>query len=202
DGPFRQNLWVNCHMIGSWIELDLGIISVPVKASGTQRWVGFVEAYTDTPADTLDVDYLVLVPAAEGYGKARSVGSLATAAVNGYDDFTTLAGAGALNTRVAPAGGTWATSGVATDFVGSSSPTGSALRSTVSEATPRLAILGSTNYTDSQVEIWSQYSSAFTPGVYSAASARYVAASNYLYAVWIATTPPYLDSFRIIQVVA
>jgi hypothetical protein len=57
------------------------------------------------------LDYLILVPQADGYGKARARRLVA------YDTFTGTTAGGALNTRVAPLGGTWATSGDATDFV-------------------------------------------------------------------------------------
>lgn len=203
DGSYRGNPFVEVHMLGVFVEVDLGIISVPVKDAGTQRWAGRIEAYSSTPGDTLDVDYLVLVPAGEGYGKARGVGLIAASATNGYDDFTTLGAAAALNARVAPSGGTWATSGVATDFVGASVVTGTAVRDTVSEASPRFAILGSTNYTDTQVEMWVQYQyGSDVAGLYSSAIARWTDASNYLRAQWLMASVPYADGFQIIQRVA
>lgn len=200
DGPYRANPYAEVHVVGAFAEIDLGVITIPPKDLGTQRWSGKVEAYSLTPGDTLDVDYLVLVPAGEGYGKARGIGSIAAAAVNGYDDFA-ITPAAALNARVAPAGGTWATSGVATDFVGYADGL-RVYRNTVSEATYRYAILGATNYTDSQVEIFAQYQGSFVSGIYSAAVARWTDSSNHLYAAWIATAPEVLGAFKIVQVVA
>lgn len=205
DGPYRQNPPVVLPALGVFTEVDLGIVSIPAKDLGTQRWQARVEGYTDTAGDTLDVDYLVFVPAAEGYGKARGVGLLGTEATNGYDDFETLAGAGALNARVAPAGGTWATSGVATDFTGSiTGGDHQAARGTNSEATPRFAILGSTNYTNTQVEVWAQaLTTQYLVGVQSSVIARWVDSSNYLTATLFATSAPYTTAaFYINQVVA
>lgn len=201
DGPYRANQYARVHMLETFVELDLGTITIPPKDLGTQRWSGRIEAYSLTPGDTLDVDYLVLVPAAEGYGKARGVGSITAAAVNGYDDFA-ITPAAALNARVAPAGGTWATSGVATDFTGYTDGA-QVTRATVSEASYRYAILGATSYTDSQVEIFAQYTAtSLVPGIYSGVIARWTDSNNHLYAVWLATSPGVLGAFRINQVVA
>lgn len=181
DGAFSSNPWARVDTMATWFEVDLGIITVPPKELGTQRWSGRIEAYSDTAADTIDVDYLVLVPAGEGYGKARSAGLTTSSSSVAYDDFNSI-GTSNLNARVASLGGTWATSGVATDFAGITSPyPGTAYRGTVSEATPRFAVLGATNYTDVQVEIWGLY---LWPTIAaedrSYAIARWTDSSNYL----------------------
>lgn len=202
DGPYQANPYTLVHMLGSFVEIDLGIISVPLKELGTQRWAGRIEAYSETPGDTLDVDYLVLVPAGEGYGRARGVGPITASSINGYDDFGSLAPAAALNTRVAPAGGTWATSGVATDFAGNTLPPGLPFRQTTSDASPRFAILGSTDYTNMQVEVVAYYTwPVFIANVRSAVIARWTDSSNYLYALWKAVNPTN-NAFQIVQVVA
>jgi hypothetical protein len=197
DGPYRANAYTAVTLLGAFSEIDLGIISIPTKDLGTQRWAGRVEAYSETPADTLDVDYLVLVPAGEGYGKARGVGSITATAVNGYDDFATIGAGAALNTRVAPAGGTWATSGAATDFTAANPSTQQVGRTTASDASRRFAILGSTNYTDTQTEVFAQlqYPAAIA-GVSAGVIARWVDSSNYVYASFSTA------GFRIEQVVA
>jgi len=201
DGPYRANRYVDAHMLGTFIEVDLGIITIPPTDAGTQRWSGFVEAYSDTPGDTLDVDYLVLVPAGEGYGKARGVGNIAATAVNGYDDFTSLGAGSGLNTRVAPSGGTWATSGATTDFVGNTTPTGLVFRATSTDASRRFAILGATNYTDTQTEVFMQYLWPTTLlNVTGGVITRWTDSSNYAYAQWSVSNG--LTAFHIGQVVA
>jgi hypothetical protein len=127
------------------------MISIPPKTLGTQRWTGQIEAYSTTAGDTVDIDYVMLIPTGEGYGKARGSLAAGVLTVNGYDEFTgTTAGAG-LDTRTAPSGGTWATSiGTATgDFLFVDGP--GAGEETISRATTsdtgvgRFGILGSTN---------------------------------------------------------
>lgn len=203
DGPFRANPYTTLHLLGQFVEVDLGTVTIPPKDLGTQRWSGRVEAATDTPGDTIDVDYLVLVPAGEGYGKARGVGPITATALNGYDEFSTLGAAAALNARVAPAGGTWATSGVVTDFVGTTIPTGQVFRQTTAEAARRFAVLGATNYIDAQTEVWTFYtSSSFLVGVTAGAIARWTDSSNYLAAQLQTQSVPYPNALQIYQVVA
>lgn len=179
DGSYHNNPYAQVPVGGAFSEIDLGIISIPAKDLGTQRWSGRIEAYADVAGDTIDVDYLVLVPAGEGYGKARATGQPAISAVNGYDDFTSLGSGVALNARVAPSGGTWATSGVATDFIGNT-PSGQAYRSTISEATPRYAILGSTSFTNVQVEVFVQVDHWNGTNTVATLIARWTDANNYV----------------------
>lgn len=200
DGPYRGNEFVPVLPLGIFTEIDLGVISIPPKDLGTQRWSGRIEAYSNAAAtgDTLDVDYLILIPAGEGYGKARALGRITATAINGYDDFNSLTGGTGLNTRVAGSGGTWTTAGATTDFAGGTAPiTGTASRATASDASRRFATLGSTNYTDVQAEVFAytiagQALSVVTHGVI----ARWVDANNYLYASWSTL------GFRIGQVIA
>lgn len=140
---------------GTWRLVDLGLVTLPPAASGAQQWEGRVTAWSKQLGDSIDIDWLMLIPADEGSGVAASV--LRTPSPTAYsarDDFTSTTAGVALNGRVAPVGGTWATSGVATDFAFVDSPVEGAGRSTaVAEATPRYAILGSTNYQNVTVQM-------------------------------------------------
>jgi hypothetical protein len=114
SGRFQPNSWVTPPVYGTFVDLDLGTVSIPPASSGTQQWSGRIEAF-GAEGDTLDIDHLVLVPT-EFYGKARGNYTYAPGAVVGYDNFTGTTAGNALNLRTAPAGGAWATSGEATDF--------------------------------------------------------------------------------------
>lgn len=161
DGPMTPNPWVSISRTGGWVELDLGEINVPAATLGTQRWTGQVEVSSAaaSPGSVL-IDYLMLVPASNGYGVARASYSYLPGVIVGYDQFVGTTVGNALNARVSPAGGTWATSGDATDFVfadnfnaGAADGIESIIRSTTAvETVGRFAILGSTNYTDVQVD--------------------------------------------------
>ena len=171
DGEFSSNPYALVALEDAWVEVDLGLIHVPEKTLGTQRWSGRIEAYTTSTGagtDTLAVDYLVIIPAGEGYGKARAPLGGATQALRARDRFTNTTAGGALNLRAAPLGGNWATSGVATDFTFADAPSSG---ETVSRATTgaeavsgRAALLGATNYTDIEVGVDFQYSAASAYG--------------------------------------
>lgn len=206
DGPYRANAPVSVHLLNNWAEIDLGIITVPAKTLGTQRWQGRVEALSGTVGDTLDVDYLVFVPAGEGYGKSRGVASVGIESFTGYDTFDTLAGAAALNLRTANAGGLWATSGVATDFVGQGFGAFGVQRTTISEASPRYAILGTTNYTNTVSEIHGYHEfGEIRENVNMYVIVRWTDANNHLAFRWesyLSSNPLFFTSLRLESVVA
>jgi hypothetical protein len=183
DGPTNHNTWATPISTAGWIELDLGTITVPASTLGTQRWTGRVEVFGAATPGTVALDYLILVPQADGYGKARGAWSYSSGVVVAYDTFTGTTAGGGLNTRVAPLGGTWATSGDATDFVFSDNFLGTdAVESlsrtvAVSETTGRFAILGSTNYTDSQIDARAHF---FTYNAEMSLILRWVDSSNFL----------------------
>lgn len=157
DGPFTANPYTALPAVNVWSEIDLGIITIPPKILGTQRWTGRLEAYSSTAGDTIHLDYLVLIPAGEGYGKARGAFQYVAGTLVGRDEFTAITGGTALNARTAPVGGNWATSGSTTDFAADDGPTTgeeTEKRSTAADSgTGRFAILGSTNYTDTEVSV-------------------------------------------------
>jgi hypothetical protein len=185
DGQYEtNNPYVLTTGVQAYHEVDLGTITVPVANAGTQSWEGRVDALSTTGGDTVYLDYIKLVPAREGYGKARAAYVEQPGYLVGRDEFTSTTSGSNLNARVAPAGGTWATSGATTDFQFADSGSLEHLsRGTISDTGEgRFAILGSTNYTDTEVQM------RVAPGVRLASTTnqgaavivRWVDSSNYL----------------------
>jgi hypothetical protein len=90
-------------------------VTIPTVLSGTQRWTGQIEAYH--PTTTGGVTSTISCSCRRATGTASPArrsrtrpASSSGRRVHVHD------GDRALNARVAPAGGTWATSGSATDF--------------------------------------------------------------------------------------
>lgn len=136
DGPLSANAFQAPTVLG-WNDLDLGIVNISPAAIGTQQWSGQIEAVAQANGVQIAIDYLVLVPCAEGYGRARGPIVPRTGVLTASDQFA--ASPGALNARSADAGGAWATSGATTDFtVGS----GVVSRSTTADASYRQAVIG------------------------------------------------------------
>jgi hypothetical protein len=187
DEPWTFNEWATMPTVGGsvWHELDLGSITVSPVLTGTQRWQGRVEART-TPSGiaTTRLDYLVLIPTGEGYGKARAVfPSTASGVLATYDGFTLNTAGTALNGEASDAGATWSTTGDATDFV-SSDDFGIELvsRATTTGTNGRFATLGSAS-TDTMVEVLIGRSGLPTTNgdvVISGVKARYTNTTNYL----------------------
>lgn len=154
DGPLRSLSFKVPVAVGFNV-VDLGLITLPETELGAQRWTGRIEAYsTDIGGETLDIDVLHLIPA-EQIARARGSYSYRPGVITAYDEFTAVAAGTALNARVAPLGGTWATSGVATDFTAADAPTATdetMTRATV-DASRRFAILGATNYTNTEAGV-------------------------------------------------
>lgn len=189
EGLYSTNAWAgpSTQNPSQWTECDLGLISLTEATLGTQRWDGRIEAMENpvsVPA-AVDIDYLLFIPASEGYGRAKSAYVYSPGVTVGYDLFTSTTSGNALNARVATQGGTWATSGETTDFVfADQADGGETLGRTVGTdaTTGRFAILGSTNYTDIEVSV------QVVPGTLTVSTgtiqhsiiARYTDASNYL----------------------
>jgi hypothetical protein len=155
---------------------------------GTQRWTGQVEVQgaASSPGTVL-LDYLILVPQADGYGKARAPWSLGTGTVNGYDAFTSTTAGSNLSARTAPLGGSWTTSGAATDFQFSDQVFTTAIQENVTRAAAgtRIGTLGTATPTDVQVSAM-MLTLSRQPGLI----ARFVDSSNYVYAILDATSTP------------
>lgn len=98
------------------------------------------------------------------------------------DDFTATTAGSALNARTAPLGGAWATSGATTDLAFADDLSGEQIkRSTTSDASPRFAVLGSTNYTNKLVRVSAYRANAVSSFfVEQGVIARWVDASNFL----------------------
>ena len=179
-GPMRANMYTTPPVVNNWAEIDLGLITIPEKVLGTQRWTGQIEAYTTVIGDTLDVDYVYLVPAAEGYAEVRGTYSYRPGVTVARDEFTGRTAGAVLGGTAAPLGGTWTTSGVATDFAAVDLPLAgdeTVSRGTVSDAGARYAILGATYYAGSEVGVNVQVTKGRAePWLI----ARYVDGSNFL----------------------
>ena len=185
ESPFSTNPWVAPPAEDGWCESDLGLVSIPQAVLGGQRWLGQIEAYSDVGGDTLDVDYLLLVPADHGFGKARRPASFETStsftARDGFDQT-----AGALTGKTAPAGGVWAGHGDATDFTvetaGHTAERTAALDADLN--TGRYAVLPASMAAQvAQVDFKHHRSPSAGPTQESGVLARYNDTNNYLMAV-------------------
>jgi hypothetical protein len=167
-----------------------------------------VQGDTATPG-TVALDYLILVPQADGYGKARAVVGVQAGVVSIADSFAQTAGA--LNAKTTSLGGAvWATSGGATDFQVTGS--GAVTRTAIDAASwgGRYAIAGTATFTDVAVHCeGSGFSDYSTQSALSedwrvfGVIARYIDASNwFMYAsVKQGSTNPY-GGYRAIKSVA
>lgn len=146
DGPFRANSFVNATIQGVFMEVDLGLINITEKVLGTQRWQGRLEAYTtnNPGTDTIDIDYLLLIPAGEFYGRARGEFTAADTP-NTYtarDEFDQTAGA--IAGKTAPVGGNWSSAGDTTDLAVVAGSTHQLNRTVnLTESVGRFATIGS-----------------------------------------------------------
>lgn len=57
----------------AWVLVDLGQIILPVVRTGTQGWVGSIQAQSTVAGDDLDMDWIMLVPVDEGSAQALDV---------------------------------------------------------------------------------------------------------------------------------
>jgi hypothetical protein len=190
----------------TWRLVDLGLITTRLVTSGTQRWEGRILAKSTVTGDDLQVDYLMFVPIDEGSGIAAGVArATAPSSYLGVDEFTATTAGTALNGRVANVGGTWATSGEATDFAFSDDFASENVKRTATSAgSGRFAILGSTNYTTTAVETTAYIGASVGSGSTRAGViARWVDSSNYLRMNISRVDPPTSQCFlEIYEVVA
>lgn len=124
------------------------------------------------------------------YGRARATYAHRAGVLTALDDFTGTTAGAALNGRVAPIGGTWATSGATTDFVAADAPGAgveTVSRATTSDAFPgRQAIVGTATFSDAEAGV-DFYSAPDTGAPRHQVVVRYVDASNFLRAEVSAT---------------
>ena len=182
ESPFRANDWQSPPVSGKFVEVDLGQVSLTEKVTGTQKWVGQIEAYSENVAakDVLHVDYLTFIPILEGYGKAHGPTVQQAGTIVDYDNFTTGTLSGSLGGRTPALGAPpWETKGAATDWTVTAN---SATRSTELEAgeSGRFALIGSA-LGNSSVATSHWVSSTISTGasVKLGAALRYVNETNY-----------------------
>ena len=169
-----------------WRLVDMGIVTLRQVHTGTQQWEGRILAKSTSAGDDLYIDYLMLVPLDEGSGIASAVTRSVTPTSYGViDQFTSTTAGSNLNARVAPTGGTWATSGGATDLQFSDAIGEELVRSVGTDvigSDGRYALVGSTNYTNVEVSTriyWTGTYAATAQGR-KAIIARWTNSSNYL----------------------
>jgi hypothetical protein len=213
SGPLRSNQYTTPPVTSGFSDIDLGIVTIPEAVLGTQRWVGQIEAYATTGIggnEIIEVDYVYLMPVAEGYGVARAPYSYQAGVVSKADNFAGTATTTALDTKSLQLGGAWATSGTATDFVAVDAPAATdhtVFRSTASDAgSGRFSLASTTVYAATEVSV-RVYHTAYAE---SALIARYVDSSNYLRAsilnggaLWVRTyiagTPTTIASLAVTE---
>jgi hypothetical protein len=69
-GQAQHGEWQIVPTMGEFCEVDLGLVNPPLAVLGEQGWECAVEAITETPGDTIDVDF-VLVLGAGKYAKSK-----------------------------------------------------------------------------------------------------------------------------------
>lgn len=189
DGPFRANAYAtppamaDVDHANNWAEVDLGVITIPERVLGLQRWAGRIEAYATGADLTLDVDYLYLIPCGEGYGEATASYTYEAGSPVARDDFAGRTAGDALTVASAPLGGAWSTSGATTDFTAADGPGATdetITRATTSDSSSRLAIIGSTSWSSIEVGVGYRGSAEVGGSRHHGVIARYVDASNYL----------------------
>jgi len=185
---FPTDSWDNTFRL-----LDLGQVRITPVVAGTQRWEGRFLIRSTVPGDKVRIDHFFLVPIDEGSGEVSGVvREQVPTSFTGRDSFAGTTAGVALNGRVAPTGGTWATSGDATDFL-FSDPFGTYTEEAVSRVTSaagttgRFAILGAA--TPAAVTVMSNIhhaTNASTVGKQQqhGVIARWTDASNYLRGVY------------------
>lgn len=96
--------------------VDLGVVLLQPVAGGAHAWHGRVQATASEPGTGIRIDKIYLLPLDESAGVLRSSPSPEAGEADYMvrDEFAQTSGA--LDGKTANAGGTWATSGSATDF--------------------------------------------------------------------------------------
>lgn len=186
NGPYTYTPWLTPIAPGAvdfFEEAAFGVITIGTVTLGTQQWDGRFEAYSTTIDDTIEVDYLEMLPA-ERWGKARGQYSYQPGLLVARDEFTTITATTVLNGRTAPLPAvTWASTGSATDFAAADAPgtLETMMRATTSDASSRIALLGSAAYATIEVGVDFYVTNATTS--IKGVLARYVDSANNL-TVW------------------
>lgn len=156
EGDFRRFTrndpvsWAAGERLGVWRLCDLGLVHLSKVAQGTQRWEGRIIARSTVAGDDIAIDWLLLVPVAEGYGEVR--GALQIPSLVAARDEFNQASAAFTATAVMPIGGTWSRITGATDDAEDftiNTANDYLQRTAVSDAnteTGRYAVAGTTDY--------------------------------------------------------
>lgn len=188
DGDYSFTPWLTPQVGGDFCEVDFGPLTIREVTAGTQKWDGRIEAKSATVGDTLDADYIEVLPADRRW-KLRSPYAYRAGVMVAYDDFGGSGPGVALHGLAAQVGGPWATAGAATDFFTADEPEPldgdtTVVRSTTSDGGVfRRAVLGTTSYTDTEVGTGVGVGgalSAIASGPTMSVMARHIDASNHL----------------------
>jgi hypothetical protein len=196
DGPFKSLSWEVPAAAGAWCEIDLGVITIPPKLLGTQRWAGQIEAYSSTPGDTLDVDYVILMPCGEGYGRARRLVTYETSTTFvARDEFAQTTGN--LAGKVLPSGQTWtALAGSDPDDFTVNATADVIQRTAIGPEGPRIDTAGTMAYGAVAVQADMTQAVGTASGANFGVAARVVDISNYMAAYvrgFLAIEGPIID---------
>lgn len=190
DGPWSRTAWQTPAVLAAFAETAFELIEIERTQLGNQSAEIRVEAYSENPGDTLDVDYLEMMPA-ESWGKANAPAEISAGSeVIAYDTF--LQAAGDLAAAAAPVGGGWdevnlSTEAPAADFDLSGSPDYRVTRAVADAGGTQIqhgnvAILdGSSAITNLDAQVDITLPTFGTAGeVWAGIVARYVDANNFL----------------------
>lgn len=183
DAPWSRMGWVRLLGLSAFYEQLLGTIRIPKTLLGSQSWEGRIEAYTSTPGDTLDIDFVKVLPA-KRYGKARAPFSFETPTTfSARSEFDTESGA--ITGDALAQGGNWTavTNSDTDDF---SASAGVATRTAVSDSGTGIDLLvgrgvtaGTTSYTNIAASLDASASVA-TASIFQSLLLRVTDSSNYL----------------------
>lgn len=186
DAPWTEGVWAEVPSLGAFYELDgPWQIDADEATLGAQSVEARVVAKSTVGGDTLDVDYLILLPLSGFYGLIRAPLRVTTPLTYSVrDEFTQTAGA--LSGKTLPVGGTWSGAGDADDFNLLGTGYSFAQRTALSDAdrwTGRYAIAGTGTFTNVTVSAYlsrSVYTSGGSGYLYRGILARYTDANNWL----------------------
>lgn len=162
--------------------LDLGEIRLDAPPTGTHRWTGVLQGKGVVGGETFTLNRIWFVPVDEGYGVLRAPinGDLGLANFTARDEFNQTAGA--LAGKSAPIGGTYVGAGDPDDFTVETTGK-TAQRTAVSDPTHGRLITLNTNMTMTAVQVdFLADNMPASQSVGQGVIARYVDASNYVYA--------------------
>jgi hypothetical protein len=66
---------------GSWVLVDLGMITIPKARSGLQQWRGEIDVKSTVATDDIDYDWIALLPCDEGAGRLEAATIISTDSV-------------------------------------------------------------------------------------------------------------------------